>query len=524
MLLLTATAALYFGLFFFPNLTGARDENMLQVFEVDEYAQYSHVIDMLTPGDTFYITLRHFLIYLHYFYGYPFYFFSALALLPVKLVLGSGWTEHTQILAAVLRQMINVLPALLGVGLLVWVQTRFKDIRAWGLLVFLLAVPGLVVNNLWWHPDSLGLFFVALVFFLLEVDNQRFGRYFFLAAAACGVAFGIKYLGAFFVLAAPLYILWGAVQKSITWKRAAGLAALFVLVMAAALVISNPLLLLPQERAAIIEYQKLQFQQTNVGVLLKNTASFMKLGEYPEDFRQHYGEAIFLLVGLISLGVGLARRETRLRSALVLAWLIPAAFTILNAATRRTHYFIPVILPLYACLFNLVDLPGAPKKLWKYARLGVGLLAAIQMALFLRTDALIYTQTLNREQESASIQFYRQVEKQVLPGIQTGTKQPVVYRDWRAYFPANSGWRVEINWDLANEDTIRQLNPDLILLERENAELFSSPEAVAQAVNPEAMELMRRFYGSALENRLSGYRLVYQDAFGLALVKNGTVP
>ena len=32
------------------NLTGAETPEMLEVFEVDEYAQYGHVIRMLTPG------------------------------------------------------------------------------------------------------------------------------------------------------------------------------------------------------------------------------------------------------------------------------------------------------------------------------------------------------------------------------------------------------------------------------------------------------------------------------------------
>ena len=78
--ILLVLSGVYFVLFIFPNLTGAQDPNMLSIFEIDEYAQYPHAIAMLIPGPTLYQTIRNFLIYLHYFYGYPFYFFSALAI------------------------------------------------------------------------------------------------------------------------------------------------------------------------------------------------------------------------------------------------------------------------------------------------------------------------------------------------------------------------------------------------------------------------------------------------------------
>ena len=67
------------------NRTGAETAEMLAVFEVDEYAQYPHLLRMLTPGDGLYPTLRNFFIYLHYYYGFPFYFWSALSVLPLKL-------------------------------------------------------------------------------------------------------------------------------------------------------------------------------------------------------------------------------------------------------------------------------------------------------------------------------------------------------------------------------------------------------------------------------------------------------
>jgi len=166
---LLGVGGIYFILFIFPNLTGARDANMLSVFEVDEFAQYPNLLHMLEPGASFYQTIRNFLVYLHYFYGYPFYFFSALAVLPVKLLGGANWTNLTPTIVMVLRQAINVLPMLLAVGLLVFTRTRFKSLwLSLGLFCLLLSLPGLVSNNLWWHPDSLAFLFAVLVFFFLD--------------------------------------------------------------------------------------------------------------------------------------------------------------------------------------------------------------------------------------------------------------------------------------------------------------------------------------------------------------------
>ncbi|MCD4753454.1 MAG: hypothetical protein K8R40_10315, partial [Anaerolineaceae bacterium] len=58
------TGLLYFSLFIFPNLKGAQNADMLAVFEIDEYAQYPHLIRMLSPGDSIYQTIRNFTIYL----------------------------------------------------------------------------------------------------------------------------------------------------------------------------------------------------------------------------------------------------------------------------------------------------------------------------------------------------------------------------------------------------------------------------------------------------------------------------
>jgi hypothetical protein len=527
----------YFSLFIFPNLKGASDANMLAVFETDEFAQYPHVIGMLTPGATFYQSIRNFAVYLHYYYGYPFYFFSALVILPLKLFLGSNWTLATPVIVLFLRQFINVLPMILAAAWMVWIQTRFRSIwHAVALFLVLLSIPALVVNNFWWHPDSLLVLFVVLTFFFLDRDQLRFGPNFFLAAAACGLATGTKHLGLFFFLAIPIYLGFGLLKKKIQPFRALGLGALFIGVMAAAVVLSNPLLLLPQERAEIIATQKLQWQQSTQGYWTQNLSPYFQWGQYPEDFRQHYGELFFIMLCLLGLALGMLREDRRRLHILILAWVVPFMYYFLViATTRRTHYFLPVAIPLFSCLINFfppafpnrLDRPdgAAPpisQQIMRIARWAAAVLIIVQVGIFLWKDIGLYRDQLNKEKDSSSLVFSQKVEKEVLSKLE-GQKL-VIYHDWKAYIPLHSGWQMEMNWDLANYNYIRDLNPDILLLENGNLAIFTPENVVQNALNPGNMAALHQFYADAAENKIPGYQRVLQDHFGSVFVKDSLFP
>ncbi len=529
---------IYAAVFFFPNLTGAQTPDMLQVFQVDEYAQYPHVIRMLTPGDTFYQSIRNFIIYLHYFYGYIFYFISALVLLPLRLLGGSQWTDNTPLVVALLREGVNVLPATAALLLITYLQTGFRSwLRSIGLFMLLLSIPAIIANNLWWHPDSLGLLLVVLVFFFLDRDQERYGKHFLLAAAACGVAVGTKYLGVFFILTVPLYLFFGIYHKKITWQKALGMAAAFLAVMAAAVVISNPLLLLPQERAALIQYQFLQYQQTMSGIILHNTQPFLENGQYPADFRENYGTLLFVLLAFLALGVGISHKATRQRSLLMLTFILPMSYTIINAATRRIHYWLPVMIPLFSCFIFLFpedevsektsEIQKAPpawgEKFHRYAPWLVFAVLFTQFCIFIQSDFKIYNEALYRESTSPSLNFTQQVDN-LLSALPQQNKKYVAYRDWHIYFPSNQRWRVEMNWDLTGESYIRSVDPDLILLETENITLYSDPQTLDNAVNPEDFKQAKLFYEAANKNQLKGYRLFYRSPFGIALIRDSLYP
>ncbi len=167
----------YFALMIFSNFTGAKNINMLAIFEKDEFAQIKHVLRMLTPGETLYDTLRHFFVYLHYFYGYPFYLFSAIMMLPYRLLAGTDWGNNIAVTVLLLRQLVSVLPMIISIGLMVGLQTKKKSIyMVLGLFVFLLSIPAVILNNFWWHPDSLAILLVVLTIFFIDRDEFQYGK------------------------------------------------------------------------------------------------------------------------------------------------------------------------------------------------------------------------------------------------------------------------------------------------------------------------------------------------------------
>ncbi|MCD6577372.1 MAG: hypothetical protein J7K66_05100, partial [Anaerolineaceae bacterium] len=311
----------YFTLFSLVNTSGAENADMLAVFEIDEYAQYPHLLQMVTSGSSLKYTIRNFLVYGHYFYGYPFYFFSGLVLLPFRLLIGANLPSHTRWIIFALRQCINVLPNVFSAYILTYLTTRFRSLwKSTFIFTLLLLIPALVMNGFWWHPDGLGLFFISLTMLFLSLDKWRYSHFFYLAAVSAGIAAGIKYLGLFFVLTIPAYLLWGLVTKKINPKTTTTKAAFFLIVMVAVIIFTNPLLLLPLERSELIATQKTQFSRTSTGELI-GMQPFFENGWLPHWFTDNFGTLPFLLALLCALYFGWRKKEHQLEAMLITTYI-----------------------------------------------------------------------------------------------------------------------------------------------------------------------------------------------------------
>ena len=252
--------ALVFTAASFINLKGTQDAHMLSLLSADESIQYPYLIHMLEGGDTFFETIKNFVAYQHYFYGYPFYLTSALAILPVRLLAGSDFSSQVQTNLLFLRQIISVFPMLLSIFILVYLQTGFRSIWKTILLtIVLLTIPAVTRNNLWfWHPDALALLGIVAALFFLEKDKGRLGKDFYYAAICGGFSAATKVVGVFLFLAIIEYLVLVLRSQRISNKIIFKKAAYFLLAFLLVFLICNPLLIIPQTRIQIFKIQSQQ--------------------------------------------------------------------------------------------------------------------------------------------------------------------------------------------------------------------------------------------------------------------------
>jgi hypothetical protein len=514
--------AAYFFLFWPVNALGARDQTMISVFDPDEFAQYSHPVRMLDqPGSTLKQSIYRFIAYQHYYYGYPFYFYSAvIALLPLKLVAGLGNTMYNMLL---LRQLVSVLPMIAAVMLLVYLQTKFQSyLRSIALFIFLLTIPAVFRNDTWWHPESLVFLFIVLTFYFLYKDNLSFGKYFYLSAIACGLAVATKLIGLFFFLTIPTYIFLGWHQGRVNFTNVIRLSVAFVALMAVMFVVSNPFLLFASEREAAFKIQSRQSESMSNGFVLsyaKGPATWMPL------IAENYAQPLFLLIGFAALGIGIAKKETRLLSLLIATWAIPFTLYLLFAiAIKPKHFFIPILLPVFSTLPFVFDaLWPRPFRFVKENAAKLTLLivtfviAASQVVYNFNIDAEHYLAELNKEKDSQAIQFYEKLDEGLFSKI-PADDHLVIFRDVRMYVADLPRWEVKFHWGTLDYAIIQKANADVLVLWKQRLYDYTQAGAAERALDQMEFAEAVRFYNDALNDHVEGYHLIYENNFGVAYI------
>lgn len=351
---------LYFILFIFPNASTMGADNPIVYLHTDEFVTYPIVKRMLNFSTDVSVTWGRLIIYGDYHYGYPFYFLSMLTLLPLRIIQGTGFYSHTQVNILVLRQIISVLPMILTAGVLTYVLTHFR--KLWVSLftfLFLLTIPAVVRNNMhWWHPDALMMLTIALTFLFLDLDKYRLGKYFLLAAAACGMASAIKLTGFFFFVTIPVYLLFAWRRRREAFKRIILSGLLFVGIMLIVIVLSNPFLFYRGPREEMLAIQSLKSEELSEGYTHEESPNY-SLG--PKYWRGtltvSYGDPNFpvlLLLLLVLAGASIPGKDIYW---LLLAWIIPIGIYLMwFVAPKPDHYLLPLLIPLYATAANGIEI------------------------------------------------------------------------------------------------------------------------------------------------------------------------
>ncbi|MGA7194548.1 MAG: hypothetical protein WBW94_13050 [Anaerolineales bacterium] len=524
-LILLFIGALYFLVFWFPNATGAHDLNMTYIFNSDEPAQYPAVIRMLTLAPNLSQELYRFFAYQIYFYGFPYYVYSAvLILLPLKLIFGLG---NLQLNMLVLRQFVSVLPMIVAIMILVYLQTKFESyVKSIGLFLLLLLIPEIVFNDMWFHPESLEFLFLVLTFFFLVQDNLKFGKNFYLAALLCGLAVATKQVGLFFFLAIPLYIFLGWKQKNIDTRRSLVIAASFVAIMVAVFVLTNPFLFWESQRKLALQIQLNLHRHMASGFIVAYQNSAL---DWLRVVTEEYSTLPFLLLAFVAAIMGSIKGERRLLNLLILAWAVPFAIYISVALViRPKHFPLPILMPVYSAVpayFAMLAPPRFINPLGDYlkkygARLFlfvVGILiVGWQFVYSLNIDIPQYLDTLNREQNNPSLNFYAALNQNDLSRIKLD-RHLIVFRDVVMYVPNAANDKVYYQWGVSGYGYINKINADLLLLSKQHLRDYTQPGQSQTAVDPNFPDAYH-FYKDALAEKVQGYTLIYQDDFGMAYV------
>ncbi len=516
-ILLLLMAIIVFALFIWPNSTASDNLSMVQMFQPDE-SILPYVFHMIAPAGSINQALRSFIFYEYYFYGFPFFGLSAALLIPIQWM---GLLSSMPLVMLILRQIVSVLPMLAGLLLLVFIQDGFRTYRSVILFGFLVCVPAVVRNNLWWHPDGLTFLFVAQTLYFLKRDNLRFGWNFLFAAGMVGITTAIKLVGLYFFLAVGLTLVLGLIQKKVSWKKLLGMSIAFLLVMAIAFLIGNPFLLSHWARTAygyILHKQAFLLSEGYGVVYEKGLAAAWPL------MRESFGEAIFLIIALGTAIWGAWRGPQRLLHSLILAWVLPITILVLFVTHFKFQYWMPVALPLFSSVIILF--PEKPMKIilifksnfiYTVMRLAyISLLAVVifQAALFVKQDRQIYISSVQRADDNPRILFYNQARNSLSP-IPAGPLS--VYYDYRLYVPDTSGWKTQTTTDLLEYSYIRENRFDVLILLEQRIRDYLNPEVTG--IDPEGFTRNQQFYIDAMNETISGYHLVFRNDIGLVYVR-----
>ena len=505
----------YFVIFIFPNHVASENMKMVAVFEPDEYYPLPFVFDMIRPADSIGQAITHFIFYRYYFYGFPYFGASALAVLPLSLL---GKLGNTSLVMVFLRQFISVLPILGAILLLVHIQTQFRSYKSIVLLIFLLSIPAVVANNFWWHPDGIAILFSMLVIFFLNRDGLRFGRDFYLAAVMCGFSAAAKLIGFYFFLSIFAYILYAAFTKKRSLKSLLGVSFAFIACMGIAFVFANPMLLSRSARVAYFTTMQKETMLISSGYETVYAKGF--LASLPL-LTEYYGSILFLLIAVLACVLSIYQDKNRLLNIVILAWLLPISVMVFWVTHFKYQYWMPVALPLFSSLVyflpDKLSLDGLHNKI-NFKTAGVALAGIIifaQWALFVRADIQRYEDRLHRADGNPAIQFYDLATKALDP---IGSRDVKVYHDVQMYVPVTLHWETESTLKLLNYDYVQSNNFDVVLLMQQRIYDYLNPEA--QGIDPGEFARSQIFYRDANEEALHGYHLAFRNEFGLVFVKD----
>ena len=481
------------------------------MYEPDEGAIYDVVQRMTLPKGRLDEQILRFIKYDFYHYGFPFFGLAGLTALPFRL---TSNFSNTPALMAAMRQVVNVLPSLLGILLLVYLQDRFSSWRSIALFLLLNLLPGVIRNNLWLHPDGLAFFLTTVVIYFLWRDKRQFTKFFFTASFFCGVLIATKLIGVYFFLTIATLLIIGIVRKELSFKQAVGKGLLFMVVMGLGVIIANPFMFdFDALRTYAFTFLREMSEITKGYDLAYATGISAAVGPLQEA----YGNLFFVLLSIMAMIYGAFHAKDRHLYTILLTWFIPLTFVVLFVSHFKYQYWLPAIVSASSALYLL--LPGNSQsqltpKLGKPLVLIASALILLQVSLFIRTDYHSLQDRVHRSDNDPRIHFF---EKSMLILSPLNKIEPHVYYDYRLYMPEQDGWWQETSFEMLNYGFIEGNNFEVLFLLKQRIWDYTNPNAVA--IDPDDLATARIFYNDALSGTIRNYVLLFEDEVGKVFVR-----
>ena len=134
--------------------------------------------------------------------------------------------------------------------------------------------------------------------------------------------------------------------------------ALFVFIMAATIILTNPFLFYQTQREQLINIQNEKSVELSIGYTHDSPYYYQK-GPFwwKWTLETWYAPVPFLLFLAASNIAGCFWGSKKFTNRLLISWMVPYSFYLLYfVAPKPDHYWLPVMLPLFACAFNFIDI------------------------------------------------------------------------------------------------------------------------------------------------------------------------
>ena len=504
-------AILIFCVYIIPNQSASLNRAMVSMYEPDEGAAYDVIERMTLPKGRLDEQILRFILYDYYHYGFPFFGLAGLTALPFRL---TGNFGNTPALMAALRQVVSVLPSLLGILILVYMQDRFSSWRSIALFLLLNLLPGVVRNNLWLHPDGLAFLFTTIVIYFLWRDQRQFKKFFYIAALFCGVLIATKLIGVYFFLTIATLLIIGILRKELSFKQAVGKGLIFMGVMGLGVLAANPFMF---DLHALGKYAFTFMKQ--MGAITKGYELVYATGlsEAIKPLQEAFGQLFFILMILMALVFGAFRGKDRHLYIILLTWFIPLTVVVLLVSHFKYQYWLPAIVCAASALSLL--LPGNSQaqitpRLGKPLALLASTLILLQAGLFIPVDFSILQDQVHRTDNDPRILFY---EKAILTLTPLTAKGAHVYYDYRLYMPDKAKWWQETRFEMLDYGYIENGNFDALFLLKQRILDYTNPNAIG--INPGELVVARVFYNDAASGTIKNYVLLFEDEIGKVFVR-----